>query len=95
MINISICLSDIPAKDRKQGKNGKWYCNLVVGEKKETDNYGNTHYVAMSKTKEQREANEPTVYIGNGKEYIKQSEVIENKEVTKSEPLIDDNDLPF
>lgn len=49
----------------------------------------------MSKTKEQREANEPTVYIGNGKEYVKQAEVIENKEVTKSEPLIDDNSLPL
>lgn len=93
MINISICLSDIPLKDRKQGKNGKWYCNLVVGEKKETDNYGNTHYVAIAKTKEQREANEPTVYIGNGKEYAKKADVIENKEVYKSEQI--NEDLPF
>ena len=95
MINISICLSDIPEKDRKKGKNGKWYCNIVVGEKKETDNYGNTHYVAMSKTKEQREANETTVYIGNGKEYVKPAEIIENKEVTKSEQINDSSELPF
>lgn len=27
--------------------------------------------------------------------YVKQVEVIENKEVTKSEPLIDDGQLPF
>ena len=89
MITASICLSDIPAKDRKQGKNGKWYCNIVIGEKKEKDNYDNTHYVAMSKTKEQREANENTVYIGNGKEYVKEYKTAEE---TQPEQL---NDMPF
>ena len=92
MINISICLSDIPTSERKQGKNGKWYCNIVVGEKKETDNYGNTHYVAMSKSKEQREANDPTVYIGNGKEYKKANEQVQQAEVVN---VVDNDLLPF
>jgi hypothetical protein len=71
MINISICLSDIPKEAITTSKtNGKKYLSLIVDERKEKDNYGNTHSVALSQTKEQREAKEKKVYLGNGKEYI-------------------------
>ena len=34
------------------------------------DQFGNTHYVAISQTKEEREAKSPKVYLGNGKEFV-------------------------
>lgn len=67
LTNISICLSDIPDYARKQANNGKWYCNLTIADRKEPDQYGNTHTVYVNKTKEQREANPDKVYVGNGK----------------------------
>jgi hypothetical protein len=70
MIIADICLSDIPAENRTQGKNGKWYTKVVVDERKQPDQYGNTHSVYMNQTKEQREAKETKVYVGNGKELV-------------------------
>lgn len=92
MIVIDICLSDIPASARtKSEKNGKVYAKFVVDERKEKDKFDNTHSVAMNQTKEQREAKEAKVYVGNGKEFV-----------FNAKPKIDyiqlpdqDEDLPF
>lgn len=67
MITISICLSDIPEEKITKAKNGKNYINLVMFENRETDKFGNTHNIQISKTQEEREARVPTVYVGNGK----------------------------
>jgi len=71
MIVASICVDDIP-KDliKKSESNGKRYFSIVIDERKEADKFGNTHSVAMNQTKEQREAKEAKVYVGNGKEYL-------------------------
>lgn len=70
MLVIDICLSDIPSEARnKSEKNGKIYAKFVIDERKEKDQYGNTHSVAINQTKEQREAKEKKVYVGNGKQY--------------------------
>lgn len=68
MINISINLSKIPKDKIIDGKKGK-YVNITVQELQQPDQYGNTHYVAMSQTKEERAAKVEKVYLGNGKEY--------------------------
>lgn len=70
MINVSICLSDIP-KDKiiKSEKNGKSYVSIIIDERKAADTYGNTHAVYISQSKEEREAKTDRVYVGNGKEY--------------------------
>lgn len=71
MIVASICASDIPKEAMTVSeKNGKKYFSIVIDERKEPDNYGNTHSVAMNQTKEQRDAKEPKKYVGNGKEYV-------------------------
>lgn len=71
MIIIDLCLSDIPTEARnKSEKNGKIYAKFVIDERKEKDQYGNTHSVAINQTKEQREAKEKKVYVGNGKELV-------------------------
>lgn len=69
MITVSIEAGKIP-KHMIVEKNGKKYINIVVDSRKEPDQYGNTHSVYMSQTKEQREAKEAKTYIGSGKEFV-------------------------
>lgn len=69
LINLSICLSDIPKEAIKQATNGKKYLSLTVQDLRETDENGNTHSVSVTQTKEQRERKEKKVYLGRGKEY--------------------------
>jgi hypothetical protein len=70
IINVSINLDKIDKSKIIEGKKGK-YLNLTVGGNRDgEDQYGNTHYVAISQTKEEREAKSPKVYLGNGKEFI-------------------------
>tara|TARA_R110000796_G_scaffold34775_12_gene89538 strand:- start:4633 stop:4920 length:288 start_codon:yes stop_codon:yes gene_type:complete len=47
LIEISVCLSDLPAEHRFE-YNGKWYAKLKVKRKKETDEYGKTHSVSIN-----------------------------------------------
>ena len=95
-IAISICLSDIPRDKIKQAENGKKYCNIICVQRKEISKYDETHYVAMSQTKEEREAGEPKIYIGGGREYIQQTQqAITPESVDNMPPIGDDSDLPF
>lgn len=93
MIVIDICLSDIPAEARiKSEKNGKVYAKFVVDERKEKDKFDNTHNVAINQTKEQREAKQPKVYVGNGKQYLfNQAKKADYVQLPDSPP----SDLPF
>ena len=69
MIVISICLSDIPEDKITTSSNGKKYVNIIVDQRKEKDQYDNTHTVYMSQSKDERQAKVPKKYVGNGKEY--------------------------
>ena len=71
VINIDLTAIANSKKYRK-ATNGHNYINLVIGERKEPDRDGNTLTVTLSKTKEEREANVPTVYVGSGKIYVQQ-----------------------
>lgn len=96
MINVSICLSDLP-KDRitKSEKNGKKYINLVVDQRKEPDNYGNTHTCYVGQSKEEREAKTPKVYCGNGKEIVFKDAPKPNAPVDFIGDAAENMDLPF
>lgn len=94
MIVLDVSLSDIPASARRTGKNGKVYASIVVDNLKQPDNYGNTHTVYMSQSKEEKAAKVDKVYIGKAKEFIFNN----TKPFTASKPAYpDDNgsDLPF
>lgn len=68
LINVSICLSDIPKEQiTVSKKNGKKYLAIVIADKREKDEWGNDTTVYISQTKEQRASNVQKVYIGNGK----------------------------
>ncbi len=97
MINLSICLSDLPKeKITTSGKNGKKYLSIIVDERKEKDQYGNTHTVYVSQTKEEREAKQPKTYVGNGKEYkFEQKPAEPVKAEIIGTPYVEENDLPF
>lgn len=47
LVSASICLTDLPVEHIQTAKNGKKYINLNVQKKKEVDQYGKTHYVAV------------------------------------------------
>jgi hypothetical protein len=94
MIVINLCAEDLRPHMKKNEKNGKHYISLVVDTKKEPDNYGNTHAVYASQTKEQRTAKTPKQFVGNGKEYTSQHNRPTPETMQKSEGEITDS-LPF
>lgn len=69
MITVSVCLSDIPKSEIVEAKNGKKYVNLVLDERREVGQYGETHMLYMLQTKEERQNKAKKVYVGSGKEY--------------------------
>jgi hypothetical protein len=79
MLILDICLSDLPAAAITTAKNGKKYIKLVCSERKEPGKFGETHYIALSQTKEEREAKKATVYVGGAKAY----NFVTNKSVSK------------
>ena len=96
MITISLCLSDIPKEKIKSANNGKKYVNLVLFERKDIGQYGETHTLAVSNSKDEREAKCATVFIGSGKYYGNKSAspTIEEIEEMPSADILD-GDLPF
>ena len=103
MLILDICLSDLPSEAITTGKNGKKYIKLVCAERKTEGKFGETHYIALSQTKEEREAKKPATYVGGAKN-------VSYKNVTSSKSGIPDaakeeyansmynqnsNDLPF
>lgn len=71
MYSLDLNILAIPASKLKvrKLKNGDKaaFCNLILAERKEADQYGNTHTVFISQTKEEREAQTPKIYIGSAK----------------------------
>ena len=90
MIVLNICLSDLPKEAIHEGKNGKKYINLVCDERKEVGQYGDTHSISLSQSKEERQIKTPKVYVGSGKEFI-----FENKRQPQSNGRSDGPDLPY
>tara|TARA_R100000664_G_scaffold34214_2_gene55126 strand:- start:2104 stop:2382 length:279 start_codon:yes stop_codon:yes gene_type:complete len=89
IINLSINLDKIDKSKIVAGKKGK-YLNLTVGGNRDgEDQYGNTHYVFQSQSKEEREAKSEKNYLGNGKEFVFDSQPAA---ATSSN---DEDDLPF
>ena len=92
IINFSINLDKIDKSKIITGKKGK-YLNLTLGSNRDgEDQYGNTHYIYQSQTKEEREAKNEKVYLGNGKEFNFDEPKTETAAVTS---VGSDDDLPF
>lgn len=65
----SICLTDVPTeKVTTSEKNGKEYLSVVIFVNDEVDKYNNIASMAVSQSKEEREAKTKAKYIGNFKD---------------------------
>ena len=91
IINLSINLDKIDKTKIITGKKGK-YLNLTVGSNRDgEDQFGNTHYIFQSQSKEEREGGSEKNYLGNGKQFV-----FDNQPKAKAETVTnDDDDLPF
>jgi hypothetical protein len=79
-----------------QGKGA--YLNLDMRENKDgEDQYGNSHMLTISPTKEQREAKERTPIVGNAKTMVFGSSQPQSKPAAKDDTWIDDDssEIPF
>jgi hypothetical protein len=94
IINCSIDLSKIDKTKIVTGKNGSQYYNITVNVNDTTDQFGNNVQVTNPQTKEQREAKEQRVFLGNGKvNWTNGTTVVaEKKQAVNSN---DSQDLPF
>ncbi|MGN0318274.1 MAG: hypothetical protein ACI4E1_10135 [Lachnospira sp.] len=86
----SLCLSDIPKRHIKE-VNGKKYLNIKVCETKEVGQYGDTHFVAVSVKKEDRQDGENT-FIGHMKPFQRKVTVADIEAAPVAETT---DDLPF
>ena len=67
MKHVYILIFKIDKSKIVTGKKGK-YLNLTVGGNRDgEDQYGNTHYIFQSQSKEEREAKAGKTYLGNVK----------------------------
>lgn len=100
-IAISFALEDVK-QYAKQANNGKQYVNLIIGKKKEKDQYGKTHWLAIDEynpeTKEERSAKQATENALN-EEY---GEPIISEKKDDIPPVVEDDgemmrieDVPF
>ena len=85
IISASIDLTKIDKSKINNHKNGSAYYNIDIFIKDEKDQYGNDCAISQSQSKEEREAKDKKVYIGNGKS-------VWNSDSSQSENKAD---LPF
>ena len=89
----SICLSDVPRRLIKEGKDGKKYLNINIVERKQPSEYGETHFIAASCKKEERVEGENR-FIGGCQPFIKKTSP--TPEDVDAMPVAENNDeLPF
>lgn len=93
LINVKIDVNKIDKSRLFTGEKGT-YLNIVVSELQQPDQYGNTHSIYMQQTKEEREARQPKIYLGNGRALNFDS----TQPAAPSQPPAqgnDDDSLPF
>ena len=94
--NFSINLEAIPKELIVKGKKGS-YINLTMFQNDET-RYGNNASISLSQSKEERDAETPKVYLGNGKVlWVSDDNVstAEREDAVADSSEDDSNDLPF
>ena len=88
IINIKVDVTKLDKSKFFKGKKGT-YANLTVAENMDGESeYGDTHYVFESQSKEERDAKTPKTYLGNGKEFV-----FNSNGVNQTTETVDD-DLP-
>jgi hypothetical protein len=99
LLSVSIDVASLPKEKFTKGKNGKVYYNFTMAINDDT-RYGNNVSVYDSQTQEEREAKKAKDYLGNGKVFWTDGNIVkaEKEEATqpKAAPVaVDDSGLPF
>ena len=92
MIKLNICLTDLPKHKIMVGKNGKKYINLLCGERKTEGNHGETHWITVSKTREEIEEKTDDIFVGSGKAIVPKAK---SESSQKMDEDFSNDDLPF
>ena len=91
IINLKVDVTKLDKSKFFVGKKGT-YANITVAENMDGESeYGDTHYVFESQSKEERDAKTPKNYLGNGKEFVFNNN---GGTQTVTTETVDD-DLPF
>jgi len=94
MINISINLSKLPKEKMKKDKSGNSWINLVIAERKEKSEYGETHTIYVKRNKQEREEKQKIIYCGSGIQYF-ETPCMPRKDDFCVAPDDDHSDLQF
>jgi hypothetical protein len=95
IINVSVCLTDLPKDKIKLADNGKKYISLTIRDLQTIDAYGNTHTLFVSQTKEERDAKANRTYVGRGKEVVFRAATPTIEDVESLPAAENLDDLPF
>jgi len=100
LLNVSIDVSSLPKEKFIKGKNGKVYYDFTLAINDESK-YGNNVSAFDSQTQEEREAKKPKQYLGNGKVFWTDGNIVRaEKDEAAAQPkaaavAVDDSGLPF
>ena len=100
LLNVSIDVSSLPKEKFIKGKNGKVYYDFTLAINDES-RYGNNVSAFDSQTQEEREAKKPKQYLGNGKVFWTDGNIVRaEKDEAAAQPkaatvAVDDSGLPF
>ena len=94
LVAVSIDLTKIDKSRIVEGAKGGKYVNLTLSINDEEDQYGNNVSLWQSQTKEEREAKENRLFLGNGKSLWSDSDKGSKASKSSKKEEIHD-DLPF
>ncbi len=94
LVAVSIDLTKIEKSRIVEGAKGGKYLNLTLSVNDTEDQYGNNVSVWQSQTKEEREAKENRLFIGNGKSLWSDDAKPKASKSSKKEEAVE-NDLPW
>ena len=95
IVNFSLDLSKLPKEKMIKGKKGT-YINLSLSVNDETNQYGSNASVTLSQTKEERDAKQDKLYVGNGQVVWTDGTCVRAEK--KTESVVEEvatSDLPF
>ncbi len=95
LINASIRVDRLPKEKFVKGKDGAVYYNMTIAINDDT-RYGNNVAIMDAQTKEERDAKKAKSYLGNGKVFWTDGNVVlaEREEEDKVPEAVEEN-LPF
>ena len=95
IVNFNLDLSKLPKEHMVKGKKGT-YINLTLSINDQTNKFGSNASVTLAQSKEDREAKQDKVYVGNGKVVWTDGTCVRAEK--KTESVVEEvatSDLPF